>query len=285
MNYDYLIHIGILTAIYMINAFSFNLSLGYTGLINLGQMALFGFGAYASALLTRLLGMNVWVAMFIAGLMTMVLGMVLALPALRLKKDYLALVMLGLSFILYALSKNWISLTRGSLGLPGTVKLFKSNLNFLIAAILIAIITYVVLKKIVNSKLGLVFQAIRDDELSAAVLGKDIFISKAIALGISAFFAGVAGSLLAHYLTFIDPSIFDLSQLVILLSMLIVGGLASLEGTALGVLAIVLITEPLRFIGFSPVLLGPMREIIYAALLLIILIYRPRGLLGKVDID
>ena len=163
--------------------------------------------------------------------------------------------------------------------------MIKSNLNFLIAAILIAIITYVVLKKIVNSKLGLVFQAIRDDELSAAILGKDIFISKAIALGISAFFAGVAGSLLAHYLTFIDPSIFDLSQLVILLSMLIVGGLASLEGTALGVLAIVLITEPLRFIGFSPVLLGPMREIIYAALLLIILIYRPRGLLGKVDID
>jgi branched-chain amino acid transport system permease protein len=103
-------------------------------------------------------------------------------------------------------------------------------------------------------------------------------------MGISAFFAGIGGGLFAHYITFIDPSIFGIGDLILLFSMLIVGGLASVKGSAIGTIILFLIPEPLRFIGFPSAILGPMREIIFALILLLILIYRPRGIFGKVDL-
>jgi len=108
---------------------------------------------------------------------------------------------------------------------------------------------------------------------------------KTLAIAISAFFAGIAGGLFAHYITFIDPSIFGLSDLILLFSMVIVGGLASLPGSAIGTAVVFLIPEPLRFIGFPSSVIGPVREMIFALILLLILIYRPKGILGKVSLE
>ncbi|HDI03246.1 MAG TPA: branched-chain amino acid ABC transporter permease, partial [Candidatus Pacearchaeota archaeon] len=127
-------------------------------------------------------------------------------------------------------------------------------------------------------------EAIRDDELATKVLGKNTFKMKSYALGISAFFAGIAGSLYAHYITFIDPSSFTLLQLIPVLAIVILGGLASLKGTILATVVMVLLPEPLRFIGFPSSIVGPARQIIYALILLLILIYKPKGFYGKVEL-
>ena len=128
-------------------------------------------------------------------------------------------------------------------------------------------------------------QATRDDELTARILGKKTFKIKTISLMVSAFFAGLAGSLYASYITFIDPSSFTLMQLIPIFCIVIIGGMASLKGTVIATIILVLLPEPLRFIGFPSSIIGPMRQIIYALLLLLILIYRPKGFYGKVELE
>jgi len=286
---EYFIHLLILIGIYLILAISLQLSIGFTGLLNLGHIAFFAVGAYTSALLT-LNGFPFCIGLLLAGLIAMLFGFLLSWPTKKLKGDYLALATLAFSFVIYALALNWIGLTRGPLGLPGIPKpslfgfVFSSNFSFLILTVIIALISYVVIKKTVSSPFGKVLEAVRDDELAAKVLGKNTFKMKTYALGISAFFAGIAGSLYAHYITFIDPSSFTLLQLIPILTIVIIGGLASLRGTLIATVIIILLPEPLRFIGFSSSIIGPARQIIYALLLLLILIYRPKGFFGRVNL-
>lgn len=280
---NYLIHLGILICIYSILTISLNLAIGYTGLLNLGHIGFFGIGAYTSALLS-INGVPMWLSMIAGGLLAMLFGMLLSLPTTRLKGDYLALATLGFTFIMGSIARNWTSLTRGALGIPGIPKIASSNTTLLLATFIIACATYAVFRYLSRTQFGYTLQAIRDDELAAKMLGKDTFKHKVAALGISAFFAGIGGGLFAHYITFIDPSIFGMGDLILLFSMVIVGGLASVKGSAIGTAILLLIPEPLRFIGFPSSILGPAREMIFALILLLILIYRPKGIFGKVDL-
>jgi branched-chain amino acid transport system permease protein len=280
---NYLIHLAILVGIYSILTIALNLAVGFTGLLNLGHVGFFGIGAYTSALLA-VAGFPIWLSMLCGALLAGISGILLALPTTRLKGDYLALATLGFSFIMGSVARNWTDVTRGALGIPGIPKIVRGNTEFLIVVLIIAVITYLIFWKLSRSKFGKTCESIRDDELASKMLGKDTFMHKIAAMGISAFFAGIGGGLFAHYITFIDPSIFGIGDLILLFSMLIVGGLASVKGSAIGTIILFLIPEPLRFIGFPSAILGPMREIIFALILLLILIYRPRGIFGKVDL-
>jgi branched-chain amino acid transport system permease protein len=286
----YLIHLLILIGIYLILAISLQLSVGFTGLLNLGHIAFYAIGAYTSALLA-LNGFPFWFCFLSAGILAMIFGFLLSFPTNKLKGDYLALATMGFSFVVYAVLLNWTSLTRGPLGLPGIPKpkilgiSFSDNLSFLILVAIISLISYLIIKRITISPFGKVLEAIRDDELATRVLGKNTFKMKSLALMISSFFAGIAGSLYAHYITFIDPSSFTLLQLIPVLSIVIIGGLASLEGTILATIILVLLPEPLRFIGFPSSIVGPARQIFYALLLLLILIYKPKGFFGKIELE
>jgi branched-chain amino acid transport system permease protein len=285
----YLIHLLILIGIYTILAISLQLSVGFTGLLNLGHIAFYAIGAYTSALLS-LNGFPFWFCFLSAGILAMIFGFLLSLPTNKLKGDYLALATMGFSFVVYAVLLNWTSLTRGPLGLPGIPKpkifgiSFSDNFSFLILVAIIALISYLIIKRITISPFGKVLEAIRDNELVVRVLGKNTFKMKSLALMISSFFAGIAGSLYAHYITFIDPSSFTLLQLIPVLSIVIIGGLASLEGTILATIILMLLPEPLRFIGFPSSIVGPARQILYALLLLLILIYKPKGFYGRVSL-
>lgn len=281
---DYLAHLGVLVSIYAMLAVSLNLAVGFTGLLNLGHIAFLGIGAYTSALFV-LAGFPLWIAIPAAAIIAGLAGVILALPTARLKGDYLALATLGFTFIVGSVAKNWIGLTRGPLGLPGIPKYVSDTTTMFWIALLSALVMAAIIYWITQTRFGKTLQAIRDDELAAKVLGKNTFAHKVAALGISAFFAGIAGSFFAHYISFIDPSIFGIPEIILLLSMVIVGGLASVKGSLVGAALIMLIPEPLRFIGFPTALIGPMREMIYAIILLLILIYRPRGLFGKVDLE
>ena len=285
----YFVHLAILVGIYLILALSLQLALGYTGLINLGHIAFFAIGAYVSALLT-LNGVPFFFAFLLAGIISTLFGFLLAIPTNKLKGDYLALATLAFTFVVYAVTLNWSSLTRGPLGLPGIPKpsilgiSFASNNTFLILTFIMMIITYFVIKRLVDSPFGKVLEATRDNELAVRVLGKNTFKIKTLSLGVSAFFAGIAGSLYAHYITYIDPTSFTIMQLIPILCIVIIGGLASLKGTIIATIILILLPEPLRFIGFPSSIVGPMRQIIYALILLAILLYRPKGLFGKTEL-
>jgi branched-chain amino acid transport system permease protein len=285
----YLIHLFILVGIYIVLAISLQLAMGFTGLLNLGHIAFFAIGAYASALL-MLAGFPFLLAFFAAGIIAMLFGLLLAIPTSKLKGDYLALATLGFSFVIYAIALNWTELTRGPLGLPGIPRpeifgfAFTDNFSFLILTVVIAVVSYLIIKRISESPFGKVLEAVRDDELAAKTLGKNALRMKASALGISAFFAGLAGSLYASYITFIGPSSFTLLQLIPVLCIVIIGGLASLRGTVIATFIIVLLPEPLRFIGFPSSIVGPARQIIFALILIAILVYKPKGISGKVEL-
>lgn len=286
----YLIHILVLVGIYIILAVSLNLALGYTGMLNLGHVAFFGIGAYTSALLTKA-GVHFLIAFPLAGLFVTIFGYLLVLATNKLKGDYLALATLSFSFVVYSLLLNLTFLTRGPLGVAGIAKpeffglriLFPSQ--YLIFVVIIVTISVLIIHRIVKSPFGRLLQATRDDELGLKVLGKNTFKLKYKAMMISAFFAGIAGSLFAHYITYIEPNSFTLSELIFVLTIVIVGGLASLKGSVVSAFIIVMIPEALRFLALPSSILGPMRQIVYAVILLCILLFRPRGLFGRVDLE
>lgn len=283
MIHDFFIQDFTLFFIYLIIVLSFNLAYGFTGLANLGHMVFVGIGAYTSALLA-LSGIPWYFALLIAGIFSCILGAAIAAITVRLKGDYFQIVTLGLIFIVIAISRNWISLTRGALGLPGVPDIIRNNFYYMLFVMAIALLSLFFIHWLTNSEAGKIFQAIRDDETAAAILGKNTYLYKVSSMAISTFFAGIAGSLFVHHINFVDPSIFDLEQFVIILFMLIVGGLASTKGTIIGTFLLFLIVDSLRFLVVSPELIGPVRQMSLLIILLIILILRPRGILGKVDV-
>jgi len=286
----YFIHLLILIGIYSILAVSLQLSLGYSGLLNLGHIAFFGIGAYASAMIA-FAGFPFWVCLFLAGIISAFFGWALLIPTNKLKGDYLALATLGFSFVVYAVLLNWTELTRGSLGLPGIPRPnilgidFSENVFFLILVFIVALISYLFIQRMCNSPFGKTLESTRDDEIATKSLGKNTIKIKSISLVISAFFAGMAGSLFAFYFTFIDPSSFTFLNLIPVLLIVIIGGLANLPGTILATIIIILLPEPLRFIGLPASILGPARQIIYAVILLLIIYFKPRGFYGKIDLE
>jgi len=282
----YLIHILILMGIYIILAISLNLAMGYTGLLNIGHIAFYAIGAYTSALLTLHFGINFFIALLAGGILAAAFGLLLAIPTIKLRGDYLAIATLGFAIVVEAILRNWISLTNGPIGLPGITKPvlfgFKfSGFSYLILVFIFVVITYLVISHIVKSPFGRILKAVREDELAASSLGKNVMKYKAIALVISAFFAGIAGSLYAHYISFIDPSSFTVLESILIVAMVILGGLASIKGSVAGVIVFFLIQEPLRFLPLPSFAIGALRQMIYSGLLIILLIKRPQGLFGE----
>ncbi len=283
----YFENLVILGSIFSVLSVSLNLTMGYTGLFNLGHAAFFGIGAYVSALLALAFGVPFWIALVAAALFAAFFGFLLGFPTLRLRGDYLALGTLGFAFIVEAVLKNWTDVTRGPLGLPGIPRpelfgiSFSSLDLYMILALTFLAVTIIVTHRIVNSPFGRVLKSIREDETAAQMLGKNTFRYKMIVLTASAFFAGIAGSLYAHYITFIDPTSFSFPVLILLLSAVIIGGLGSIRGAVAGAFLLILLPEPLRFIGLPSNLVGAGRQMIYAVLVLVILLKRPQGLFGE----
>ena len=282
----YLIHLFILTGIYGILSISLNLAMGFTGLLNIGHVAFYGVGAYTSALLALNFGLSFWWGLLIGGLVASLFGLLLAIPTIRLRGDYLAIATLGFAIIVENVFRNWTSLTRGPLGLPGIPKPYLfgitfSGFSYLILVLVFLLIVYLFTKHIVSSPYGRVLKSIREDELVTASLGKNVVRYKTQALMLSAFFAGVAGSLYAHYITFIDPSSFSILESILIISMVIVGGLASVEGSIIGAIILILLPEPLRFLPLPSFAIGALRQMIYAGLLILLLIKRPQGISGE----
>ncbi len=283
----YFLHLFIIVCIYAILSMSLNLAVGYTGLLNLGHVAFYAVGAYTSALLALRLGVPFWLGLLAGGLLAACFGWLLTWPTLRLKGDYLALGTLGFSVVIEVVLKNWMSLTRGPLGLPGIPRptlfgfTFSSLVSYAFLAFFFALVTFIILELVVDSPFGRLLGAVRDDELAAKTLGKNTFRAKMWSLMLSAFFAGIAGALYAHYLSYIDPSSFSITESILIFSMVVVGGTESLLGSIAGAALLALLPEPLRFLPLPSSIIGGLRQALYALLLLIVIRWWPQGLLGK----
>ncbi|WP_242960860.1 branched-chain amino acid ABC transporter permease [Clostridium peptidivorans] len=279
---SYIMRILILGGIYMVLTLSLNLLTGFTGQVSLGHAAFYGIGAYTSALLSLKFGYSFLITATCGGIMAAIFGILLGSPTLKLQGSYLSIVTLGFCEIARIIELNWMSLTRGPLGLPGipTPKIFgftiEKDRGYYYLVVVLILITIFAIKNIINSRTGRAMIAIREDDIAAEAMGINIFKYKLLAFTISAFFAGLAGSFYAHYVTFIDPQSFTFDESIQILSMVILGGMGSIPGSIIGALVLVSIPEMLRSVQ-------EYRMVIYGIVLVFMMLVRPQGLFGNVN--
>ncbi|OGP75603.1 MAG: branched-chain amino acid ABC transporter permease [Deltaproteobacteria bacterium RBG_13_58_19] len=275
----YVLHLAILAGIYIILTISLNLIIGYAGQVSLGHAAFYGIGAYVSALVSLH-----WHFPFLLALPTAVLiaggcGLALGLPTLRLKEDYLAIVTLGFGVIVDLIALN-LEITGGPDGLVGIPAprilglSFRPPLLYLGLVLFAVCLTLLLTYRLVHSYHGRALKAIRDHEITAQVMGINTPAYKMAIFTLAAALAGLAGSLYAHYITFINPESFGLHTSILILSMVILGGMGSLPGSLVGAATLAVLPEMLRqFHAYQ--------DLAYGALLVGLLIWRPEGLLGR----
>lgn len=284
---EYLIHILILIGIYTILSVSLNLIVGYSGLLSIAHAAFYGVGAYVAALLALKLHSpflhNIICAIILSGL----LGAMVGLPSLRIRDDYFAIATFAFQVITFSIMNNWVSFTGGPMGLPGIPQptIFGVEINthygFLAVVFLLCIIVLWISHKIVNSPFGRVLKSIREDEVFAQALGKNVAFSKVLIFVIGAGMASVAGVMYAYYISFIDPTSFTVIESIFIISIVIIGGAGNIWGSVLAAAVLVILPEALRFLGMPSAIAANMRQIIYGALLVILMLFRPQGFIGE----
>lgn len=284
---EYLLHILVIAGIYIIFTMSLNLIVGYAGLPALGHIAFACIGAYTSSLLTLHLNVSPWIGLICGATLASLLGGVISFSSIRLKGDYLALATFGFGIIIYSIAKNWVEVTRGPMGLPGVPSFcafgfqLTNTWSYLILVVIFVVLTHSIIKRIVTSPFGRILRGIRDDEIAVIAVGKNVNKYKIIVFVTGAFFAGIAGSLYAHYITFIDPSSFTVMESITILLMVVFGGMGNLNGSMLGAILLIIIPESLRFIGLPSSIAAPIRQMLFGLLLILLMIKKPQGLLGK----
>lgn len=268
---QYYLRIIMFIGINIIMALGLNLITGLTGQLSLGHAAFMSIGAYTSAILTLKMGYPYPLALLCGALMAAFFGIVIGFPSLRLSGDYLAIATLGFAEIVKVLLLN-MNITGGALGLSPIAADTTLSTVFLLV-----VITIWIMYRLENSRFGRGLKAIREDEIAAESMGINTTSYKIQAFAIGSFFAGLGGGLYAHYIQFISPNDFGFLKSVDLLSMLVLGGMGSIPGTIIGATVLTAAPEMLRFVQ-------QYRMLIYGALLVVMMIFRPNGLLGGVDI-
>jgi len=288
---NYFFHLLILINIYAILALSLNLLVGYTGLLSIAHAAFYGIGAYVATLVMIKLGIAFLPAMLLGILIAMLLSLLIALASLRFRGDYFVLASLGFQVIVYSLLHNWISLTRGPYGIPGIPKpsLFGyeigSLVSFFVFSLIIALIVLTILYRLMISPFGRVLQAIRDDELATLTLGKHVASFKMKSFVVASGLAAAAGALYATYVTYIDPTSFNLDESILMLSMAIIGGTGNVRGPLMGAVLLILLPEVLRFLAIPDTVAPQVRLIIYGLLLILMMRFRPQGIAGTYQFE
>ena len=284
---DYGLHILIMIGIFAIIAVSYNLIMGYTGIISLAHAVFFGIGAYTSALLVLHLGVVFPIAMIASIFFTGIFGILFILLMRRARGDYLSIATLGLQIVVFNVFLNWKDVTGGEGGVMGIPRpeflglKFNSVLTYAILTVILCAVCFAVAWWIAQSGFGRVLKAIREDEISTQSLGKNTFQYKVTIFAVSAGLAAVGGSLYAHYQQFINPFSFHVHDAIMILIIVVVGGAGNLWGSLLGAFVLITLPEVLRFIPAASIFVAQIRVIIFSLALLLLIFFRPQGLLGE----
>ncbi|MDP2852713.1 MAG: branched-chain amino acid ABC transporter permease [Smithellaceae bacterium] len=274
-----------MSCLFAIGALSLNLILGYTGQASLAHGGFFAIGAYGVAILTYTLGWNFWLALPAAALLSAFIGFLVGMPALRTRGSYFAITTLCLGEIIYLVAGNWMELTGGHNGIvgipvpspiiiPGVGKLtFETQIMQYYLVLFFLLVTLFVMNRLVKSLKGLTFMSIRNNEDLAEAVGINTFRTKLLSFVVANFFAALAGGLYASLIGSISPSVASIALTFNFLMYALLGGIATLAGPILGAFVMPILLEYMQF-------LQDYQMILFGALLIVVIIYFPRGFMG-----
>ncbi len=269
---DYLIQIITIICINIIIVLGLNLITGVTGMLSLGHSAFMSIGAYTSAILMLKFGVPFIISIIVATMLSTIAGIILGLPILRLKGDYLAIATLGFCEIVRVIFLN-LPIAGRALGIHSIPYATSAPLAFILA-----VLGIIFMRNLERSKFGLALRSIREDEIAAEMMGINIAKYKVMAFAIGSAFAGLGGALYAHQITFISPNDFGFMKSIELLCMLVLGGMGSLLGVVAGTITLTAIPEILRFAS-------EYRMVTYGVVLIFMMVFRPQGLFGKIRVN
>jgi len=286
---DYLVSLLVFINIYAIGAVGLMLLAGYTGQVSIGHAAFFAIGSYTSAILTGK-GIPFLIALPTSGVLAGVLGVAIGLPVLRLTGLYLSIATMGMAFIVEEVLTRWEGLTRGNLGMfvdpPAIGSLvFDTEIRFYYLAFALLIGTLLLAKNLLRSPTGRAMVAIRDSEVAAQAMGINLPLFKTRAFAASAFFTGIAGSLYAHKLSFINPESYTLIVSIEFLAMIIIGGLGSIHGAVFGTVFYILLPQVIVMTkDYMPKLVRDQTGLesgLFGLMIVLFIIFEPEGIYGR----
>jgi len=274
---DYYLSIMIFIGINAIIVMGLSLLMGYAGQISLGHAAFFGIGAYCSGVLTVKLGLSIVTAFFCGIFLSIVMALAIAIPTLKLKGHYLAVATLGFGEIIYVIFNELLEITGGPSGLSGIPPIhffgysFKGGWRYFYLVWTVAILLLIFSLNIIHSRVGRALRAVHGSEVAAQAMGVNVSQFKIQVFVLSALYASVAGTLYAHFVTFISPSTFSLFVSILLLMMVVIGGGGSIWGALLGAGILTILPESLRAFRDFDIL-------VYGVILMAILLFMPEGI-------
>ena len=277
---NYLLDILTLAWLYALLAVGLNITVGLTGLFDLGYAAFYGIGAYAYALLSTELGLSFWWGLPIGGAIAALFGLLLGVITLRLRGDYLSIVTLGFVQIVYLILNNWDAVTHGPNGILNIGRPFlgsfplRQPIHFYFLALLFLVIISGLVYRLIHSPIGRALSAIREDPIAASAMGIDITRMKILAFVSGAAIAGIAGVFFAAKYAFVSPESFNFFESTRILTMVVFGGMGSLAGAIVGAFLLTILPELFRGLDVY-------RMLIFGATLVVMMIVRPQGLLGR----
>ncbi len=282
---NYIIHLLVMVCLYAMLVQSLNLVVGYGGLLSLCHAAFYGLGAYICTLLMMNVGWSFTVSLAAAVICTGLLAWLVSFPATRLHGDFFVLATLGFQMITFAILYNWVEVTKGYYGIPGIPRpsffgfSISSPSAFLFLALVATILCFGLFWWLGASPYGRTLQAIREDEVAAASLGKDVNAFKRSAFTWAGAIAAVPGALYATYTSYIDPTGFGLSESIFILCLLVIGGAGNLRGPLIGATVLVLLPELLRFLSVPDSIAANLRQILYGLAIIAMMRLRPQGMM------
>ncbi|MDY4610589.1 MAG: branched-chain amino acid ABC transporter permease [Sphaerochaetaceae bacterium] len=286
---NFFLLILIYTGIYALMAMGQNVITGYAGMLSLCQAGFFAIGSYATAILTTSCGWNFWATLPVAALLSAFFGILIGLPTLRLKGDYLAIATLGFAEIVRNVLNNWDSLTRGPMGIQKipmpsilgfTINPYR-KWGFLLMTAIFVLVAYILFQRLARSRMGRALEAIREDEIAAESMGINVTKYKVWAFAIGASVAGVAGSLQAVFSLSVTPGTYTFMVSIMVLCMVVLGGMGNFKAVILGAFIIQLISYFPQLVGLSSIIPPQFKQILFGLILVVMMIWRPQGLLGR----
>ncbi|WP_338668514.1 ABC transporter permease subunit [Pseudodesulfovibrio methanolicus] len=269
--------VAISVLIYICLGLGLNIVVGLAGLLDLGYIAFYGVGAYTYAILSINYGLSFWLCLPIAAVIAAVAGCIIGYPTLRMRGDYLAIVTLGFGEIVRLILNNWMSLTNGPNGILSIPRPelfgyeFRSLSSMYYVILALAVVTILAVYRLNYSRIGRAWEAIREDETAAELMGVNTFLLKLLAYAMGATFAGFAGAFFAARMKFVGPESFTFLESAMVLAMVILGGMGSIPGVILGVLALVALPELFR--GFELY-----RMLVFGGAMTLMMLVRPAGI-------
>ena len=281
--------VAISVLLYICLGLGLNVVVGLAGMLDLGYIAFYGVGAYTYAILNTTYGLGFWVCLPMAAFFACVAGCIVGYPTLRMRGDYLAIVTLGFGEIIRIILNNWMELTNGPNGILGIkpigifIPIFENGFTFehfwvkklqffYYFALLLAIVAAIGVQRLNFSRVGRAWESIREDETAAELMGVNTFIYKLLAYAMGAVFAGMAGAFFAARMRFVSPESFTFLESAMVLCMVVLGGMGSIPGIILGVIALIALPEVFREFDSY-------RMLIFGACMVIMMLFKPAGLI------